>query len=1356
MENFATAQEATAMAMDSQGSAMIENEKYLTSIEGRLTLLKASMEGFYQEVISADLIKDFVSTVTVLVDNFGNLESVIMGAALAIGIFWGNSIGGGISKWFATMLEGITLRYTALTASINRATASQIGFNKAWAMTRAIFATNPIGFTVVAIVSLVAILKKLEVTQDELLEKVREVNAEYEKFNTTIDDLTKKYEQNFEKAKTDEKFKNDLIETELALRKAFTQTNLEIDSQNKSLQANIGVIQEATKAELALYKSKYSASTRQAYEGLSQERITLFELGEDVSWANQFIEGATVLKQLGLDTNMTYLEMQNRFRYILDNAEEFKEKTAITDEILSDVAYAYERITNQVNEATLAQERMFTVDKKIADIELSGLQINKTLTKEQQKAYNIIKDRVKLESDSEEGIAKYKRTLLNVSKALQQNDFSVYANQFVEELSKIEGIDLKGVEDELYALQKGLEADVNPALELANQLALVDDAVGLLGKAYGEMVDNEQLSLETVEKLGREYPDLIKELEIEGDTIKLNTQFIEEQFYTKKDTWIKEAQIRGERIKQLRDETIEAVKIHGIEIDSIQSIGEAYKELMGGDELKRAAEESLISQGKISRFMPSTGAFGEDLSFLTKQRDYLIEEEKKRLVSSDPRFQYIKDYQTNVQGFAELIRENENRIKTLKSIGLAQYTDEDDEDDEKSKKAKKRFDAEIDYLMEFNDNLARINALIENNKAKLEKTTDKQDQLDIEYILIGLMKERSDAISNLAWQQGQQADQYLKKLKAEGVQVRENGLIVQSSYNAVMKKKQDIINAMTGTDDKTEEQRERLEEEAETLKETVSKYREMQQERTSFWANLFSSQKEGMDLFVGVTLRHTNELMENFDEGLEQMKGKVDLAFQDQDKISAQETYIDGLADAINDLSAEYLDLKGITDENIINSEEYNNLMETMKGTIDEYIISMQEAYRNQLQIRINAVKETEKTIQDMIKKGLDDRKEALDDELEDYTDFMDDKIEQRNREFEEEDYKKDLQDQMDTRQDIQDKINALMFDNSFAAYTKRKELEEQLAEEDEKLQEIRTKRNRNLEMQALKDSKEFGEDRIRSEKEALDEKWTDEKIAVEAHNALVRGSFDLLKEEFPSVFKSMTNSFSDFINDIVAYETTFGSSIGRMKSHVKEELLPAITMATEQASRLSMLENEYKTTTGVKQRLEQYPAVRKHNEIEKAKQEIGRLQTEWNVINEFKKNAMPYDAVRLRQIEDEAGALRNKYNLNFEDLRKYSPNLIGGYANGGVVSKTGLAMLHGTPSKPEYVLNSEQFSNLVSKMGGYSNGISNVQGGEMRNNLVINIYGEASTDTVSKVRQAGQNILSELKKAMNRNGTHR
>ena len=41
-------------------------------------------------------------------------------------------------------------------------------------------------------------------------------------------------------------------------------------------------------------------------------------------------------------------------------------------------------------------------------------------------------------------------------------------------------------------------------------------------------------------------------------------------------------------------------------------------------------------------------------------------------------------------------------------------------------------------------------------------------------------------------------------------------------------------------------------------------------------------------------------------------------------------------------------------------------------------------------------------------------------------------------------------------------------------------------------------------------------------------------------------------------------------------------------------------------------------------------------------------------------------------------------------------------------------------------------------------------------NNLVINIYGDADSNTANKVKQAGKSILSEIKKTMNRNGTFR
>lgn len=46
--------------------------------------------------------------------------------------------------------------------------------------------------------------------------------------------------------------------------------------------------------------------------------------------------------------------------------------------------------------------------------------------------------------------------------------------------------------------------------------------------------------------------------------------------------------------------------------------------------------------------------------------------------------------------------------------------------------------------------------------------------------------------------------------------------------------------------------------------------------------------------------------------------------------------------------------------------------------------------------------------------------------------------------------------------------------------------------------------------------------------------------------------------------------------------------------------------------------------------------------------------------------------------------------------------NRVSRYSNGieeGPVTYTGLAMLHGTPSKPEYVLNSDQAYNLLRNM---------------------------------------------------------
>lgn len=56
-------------------------------------------------------------------------------------------------------------------------------------------------------------------------------------------------------------------------------------------------------------------------------------------------------------------------------------------------------------------------------------------------------------------------------------------------------------------------------------------------------------------------------------------------------------------------------------------------------------------------------------------------------------------------------------------------------------------------------------------------------------------------------------------------------------------------------------------------------------------------------------------------------------------------------------------------------------------------------------------------------------------------------------------------------------------------------------------------------------------------------------------------------------------------------------------------------------------------------------------------------------------------------------------YPYNIDGLGWVKKTDIEGYKHGGVVDYTGLAMLHGTKNKPEYVLNNDQMKNLLAYM---------------------------------------------------------
>ena len=126
-----------------------------------------------------------------------------------------------------------------------------------------------------------------------------------------------------------------------------------------------------------------------------------------------------------------------------------------------------------------------------------------------------------------------------------------------------------------------------------------------------------------------------------------------------------------------------------------------------------------------------------------------------------------------------------------------------------------------------------------------------------------------------------------------------------------------------------------------------------------------------------------------------------------------------------------------------------------------------------------------------------------------------------------------------------------------------------------------------------------------------------------------------------------------------------------------------------------------------------------------------------------------------LEQRLDVLENFKNKYNAILAEIDKvdnmstnnasgYNPYSLPGYSNGGEVDFTGLAMLHGSKSRPEYVLNNDQMKNLLSNLTKPQYTSNFGAGGSQ----VINNYSFGNIDLPNV--QNAQQFINELKSLVN------
>ena len=125
ISNFETVEDVIETSMNSSGSAMVENAKYMDSIEGKTQQFTNAMQAIWNDALSSDVIKLFLDLalgITEVVDATGLWTAALAGALVYLKVFKNIDIGS-VVKDLGTNIK----KYTATIEQVQK--LNSFGFN---------------------------------------------------------------------------------------------------------------------------------------------------------------------------------------------------------------------------------------------------------------------------------------------------------------------------------------------------------------------------------------------------------------------------------------------------------------------------------------------------------------------------------------------------------------------------------------------------------------------------------------------------------------------------------------------------------------------------------------------------------------------------------------------------------------------------------------------------------------------------------------------------------------------------------------------------------------------------------------------------------------------------------------------------------------------------------------------------------------------------------------------------------------------------------------------------------------------------------------------------------------------------
>lgn len=492
LSNWKTAVDATATALDSQGSAMKENSKYLDSIQGRMANFNSAFEQLSQSVMSSDLIKWFIDLGTAIVNiansDFGKFltkftllfvstKSGIVIIGKLIDTF--KKFGKSISSTYSVLQKYNELNILTKNSTNGVVTAEEA---KILVQGKAILTQLALNAAIAAgtiiLMAAVSAYQNAKAAQEEQIKQVSENAQAYEDEASSIDNTIKKFQSlretlddntsNYQDALS---AREELIEIQKSLKKEYGDEADNIDLVTGSISEQIEKLKELkaqrAKDYLSDNQSGYNNAKKEVYGKNNHRRNMLIGSGYiDV----RDYDYAVKHKQMTEEEAKVYKER-------IANAEKF-------DKDMQDILKKY------------------STKNSVRDDGRGSISFNTNSVDKSKKALEEVK---KYLQDNEKEIVK--------SGIMSQESFNFRLNEVDKELNKITkkfGDSYKAIEEYEDKMKDaaGWESFKGKLEELSKTTVLNKDNIKELLKEYPGLEDALSKNDITIDKLIKDFQNL--------------------------------------------------------------------------------------------------------------------------------------------------------------------------------------------------------------------------------------------------------------------------------------------------------------------------------------------------------------------------------------------------------------------------------------------------------------------------------------------------------------------------------------------------------------------------------------------------------------------------------------------------------------------------------------------------------------------------------------------------------------------------------------------------------------------------------------------------------------------------------